>query len=241
MPHTRRVVDASQFPPLRPVPGYLAVVDFVRREISLGRLLPGDRLPAERRLAEQLGVARETLRQALRVLEGGGFLSIERGANGGAVILADVVDDAVLRSELRTRKDSLVQLIEYRAEIESSAARLAATKRTDADVDAMRAAQAELSGAEDKDVSRSADTAFHLAVATAAGNPFLLQAVEDARATMFFPVDLATFEFVKETSHRGHEAVLRAIADRDPDAAAAAMREHVEQTRVDLMALIDAE
>ena len=51
---------------LQPVSGYQAVAGFLRREMALGRIRPGDRLPPERKLAEQLGVSRETLRQALR-------------------------------------------------------------------------------------------------------------------------------------------------------------------------------
>lgn len=89
---------------VRAIPGYQAIVDHLRREISLGRIIPGDRLPAERKLAEQFGVARETLRQALRVLEGSGQIVIQRGAAGGPVVQGVFMDpDAMLR-ELRDRK-----------------------------------------------------------------------------------------------------------------------------------------
>lgn len=222
----------------RAVTGYLGVVDFLRREISLGRILPGDRLPAERKLAEQLGVARETLRQALRVLEGSGQIVIVRGTAGGAVVQDHGLTPDFVRQELRSRKDSLLSLVEYRAEIESSAARLAAGRHDEADLDRMNQAQVSLAEASNKDESRRADTAFHLAVAQASGNQHLAGSIEDARAEMFYPVDLASFDFVKESSHSQHQEVIDAIARGDHEGASAAMRAHIEHTRYEILKLI---
>lgn len=225
-------------PPTRPIAGYTGVVDHLRREMSLGRILPGDRLPPERKLAEQLGVARETLRQALRVLEGSGQITVTRGTSGGAVVQDHRPDPELVLAELRSRREDLLSLVEYRAEIESAAARLAAERRTDDDLAAMEHAQTELSQAANKDESRRADTAFHLAVAGAAANPHLAEAIEDARADMFHPVDLAAFDFVMESSHHQHDQVLEAIRSQDPDQAAAVMRKHVEHTREEMVRLI---
>lgn len=223
----------------RATSGYLGVVDFLRREISLGRLLPGDRLPAERKFAEQLGVARETLRQALRVLEGSGQILIVRGTSGGAVVQDHGLSPEFVRHELRARRVSLLSLVEYRAEIEAAAARIAAERHQSADIEAMREAQAQLGEATNKDEFRRADTAFHLAVAQSSGNAHLAAAVEDARAEMFLPVDLADFDFVKETSHTEHHAVLEAIAAGEGERAATLMREHIERTRRELLQVID--
>lgn len=227
---------------LRPdhtISGYAEVVDFIRREISLGRLLPGDRLPAERKLAEGLGVARETLRQAFRVLEGSGQIVIVRGTAGGAVIQDNSVAPEVALHELHERRDALLTLVEFRSEIETIAARLSASRRTDDDLEEMREAQEALRAATNKDESRRADTAFHLAVARSAGNSHLTAAIEDARASMFHPVDLATFEFVKESSHSQHQLVLDNIEKGDEVAASIAMRDHIDSSRAEMLRLID--
>jgi DNA-binding FadR family transcriptional regulator len=220
------------------VSGYVGVVDYLRREISLGRLLPGDKLPPERRLAEQLGVARETLRQALRVLEGSGQIVITRGTAGGAVVREHTPNAELVLHELRARREGLIDLVEYRAEIESAAARLAAMRSSQDDVRAMVDAQRALAEASNKDESRRADTAFHLAVANASRNVHLAEAVEDARAEMFYPVDLASFDFIRESSLQQHQAVLDAVTAGDSALAAATMRAHIEHTRDEMDRLI---
>lgn len=225
--------------PSHPISGYAEVVDYIRREISLGRLLPGDRLPAERKLAESLGVARETLRQAFRVLEGSGQITIKRGTSGGAIVQDNSVAPEVAIHELRQRRDALLTLLEYREEIETIAARWSATRRSEADLEAMQEAQEALRLATNKDESRRADTAFHLAIASAAGNPHLSASIEDARASMFHPVDLAAFVFAKESSHTHHQLVLDEIAKGDGDAASAAMRRHIQSSRLEMLRLME--
>jgi GntR family transcriptional repressor for pyruvate dehydrogenase complex len=217
--------------PERAAPGYQGIVDHLRREFVLGRLRPGDRLPSERSLAEHLGVARETLRQAFRVLEGSGQIVVTRGARGGAIVQAAIVDPMRIRADVDTLADSIMPLTEYRSIIEGSAASLAAERRTDADLAELEAAQHGLLESTALDASRHADTRFHLAVAAAAGNPMLTSAIEDARVQMFTTVDLLSFPFVKESSFSAHGEVLEAIRAGDPAAAAAAMRAHLAVTR----------
>ena len=215
----------------RSVLGYQAVVDHLRREFMLGRLRPGDRLPAERQLAEHLGVARETLRQAYRVLEGGGHIQIRRGAHRGAIVQDSFIDRSQLISEVAGRTDEIIELIEFRSIVETAAAQLAAVRRTDDELRAMEHAQQELQAAELLPELRAADTRFHLTIAAAAGNPRLTTAIEDARVAMFEPVDMLDIRFVKDASVDGHAALLSAIRARDPEAAAAAMRGHLGDTK----------
>lgn len=227
--------DASH---VRSVPGYQAVVDFLRREIILGRIRPGDRLPSERRLAEQLGVARETLRQALRVLEGSGQVVIHRGARGGAIVQESIVDPRLILDDVATRTEEILALAEFRSVVDAAAAGLAAVRRTEADLVLMRSAQEELSAATTLPDSRLADTAFHLAVAHASGNPELVRAIEDARVKMFAPVDLLSFRFHKEASLEGHARVLEAITDGDSPRATGEMQQHLAVTRAEFEQLL---
>ena len=216
--------------PPRPISGYQAIVDHLRREMILGRIRPGDRLPPERQLAEQLGVARETLRQALRTLEGSGQIAIRRGSRGGAFVQASMVEQWRIRQDVQERAGDIATLVEFRAVIDSAAARFAAERRSETDLAAMENAQAELEAAETLHGSRIADTAFHLAVAHASGNHELAVAVEDARVKMFAPVDLLGFQFLKKSCIEGHSLVLAAVQDRDPDRAAAEMTRHLTAT-----------
>lgn len=225
--------------PARSAPGYQGIVDHLRREFILGRLRPGDRLPSERALAEHLGVARETLRQAFRVLEGSGQIVITRGARGGAIVQAAIVDPSRIRADVDALAGSIIPLTEYRSIIEGAAASLAAERRGEADLEELTDAQADLLASETLHDSRHADTRFHLAIAAAAGNPVLMSAVEDARVQMFTTVDLLSFPFVKESSYSAHGEVLAAIRAGDPDAAAAAMRAHLAVTREEFRRLFE--
>ncbi len=178
-----------------------------------------------------LGVARETLRQAYRVLEGGGHIVIRRGAHGGAIIQESFVDRSRMISEVAERSEEIIQLVEFRAIVETAAAQLAAVRRTDAELREMEEAQRELSAATLLPDLRAADTRFHLAIGQAAGNPRLTSAIEDARVAMFQPVDALDFRFVKDASLDGHDALLDAIRAQDPDAAARAMQTHLGVTK----------
>ena len=66
---------------------YEVAADNIRRAIALGRFLPGDKLPPERELSEQMQVSRTTIREAVRVLEGEGLITVKRGALGGLVVM----------------------------------------------------------------------------------------------------------------------------------------------------------
>src|SRR4051794_26240322 len=101
-----------------------------------GRLSSGDRLPSERELGEQFGVSRMTVRDALRVLEARGLISVKVGARGGAFV-ADATADRVAESMstmLRLKRMSLSELAEARKIIEGAAAELAAQRADDDDI-----------------------------------------------------------------------------------------------------------
>lgn len=221
------------------VAGYQAIVDHVRREIALGRLAPGDKLPAERRLAEQLGVARETLRQALRVLEGAGEISIQRGSSGGAFVRPSDEDPAARLRALQGKRGEILELVQFRGIVEAAAARLAAEARTAELVERLDAAIVDMEQATTLAESRRADTDFHLAIAEGSGNALLVRAVEDARVRMFEPVDVLAVHFVKSSSLDAHRALRAAIAAGDGAAADREMRDHLATTAGEFERLIE--
>ncbi|MQY31963.1 FadR/GntR family transcriptional regulator [Nocardia aurantia] len=214
MPHVRRHPLAAQ-----------------AAEVLLGRIRAGEwplghRLPGETTLAAQLGVGRSTLREAIRELAGQGVLESRQGA-GVFVTALDVVEDW----ESVLRRADIVTVIEARLAIEAEAAALAATRRTPADLRAMRRALTERAAASDpvEDLV-DADTAFHRTVIVAAHNGVLLQMFD-----AFVPrLHHAMLDMLRirpladpEADHDAHERLFEAIRARAADAAATASRVHL--------------
>jgi GntR family transcriptional repressor for pyruvate dehydrogenase complex len=225
--------------PANSVPGHVKVVEIIQREIALGRILPGEKLPAERKFAEQLGVSRETVRQALRTLEGSGVLSIKRGASGGAFVCEVEMSQAEVKSILRNQLAEVLQLIDFREILEGAAAKALATSHSPEIIDDIDSAITQLENATTLSESRSADTAFHLAIARGTKNSFLLKSIEDARVRMFQPVDAFHVEFVKKSSLKAHRDIRHAIAHGDAAQAEHLMKSHLNQTSIEFKKLID--
>ncbi len=221
--------------PLYAPPAYVAVVDRLRRAIALGVVLPGDRLPAERTLAERLGVSRVTVREALRVLQGEGLLFTKRG-QGGTVVAAARRDKA--RTEPGYEVE-VAEVFEFRVAVESMAARLAAERGSRLLLETLNECQRAMAASTDVDTFRRADSEFHLTVAKMSGNQMLRRAVEDARAAAFSLLDLREFTVVHQSSIRGHAAILKAIDGRDAEGAAGAMTQHVCDAQGEVLAALE--
>ena len=216
-------------------------LDQIRRAIVTGRFLPGERLPAERELAGQLGVSRTTVRAALRVLQAEGLIEIRRGRSGGPVVARTDVAPAVARRAVRARLEQIEEVFDFRIAVEGACARLAAARRSQADVDPLRQcmdrmdAYVEVAGYAESEVAPPSrflamDAEFHRLVAGAARNAMLAAAVEDARAEMFQPIG-SLFRTLHPTANAHHDEILEAIVARDGARAEAAMIAHIEGTR----------
>lgn len=210
-----------------------ALADDLRARIHRGELGPGDRLPAERELAGDLGVSRQRLRDALRELEGEGYLLSRRGAHGGWFVTELARPFAAWAA--RSRHD-IDDMVDFRLAVECRAAALAAGRRSRQDLRAMTDAVEALTDAEPR-AYRLADVAFHSAVALAARSERLFAAVERARGELFEPVEELWHDHRTSESQESHRAVLDAIEASDPEAAAKAMADHIETTRRELLAL----
>ncbi|MBB4660657.1 FadR/GntR family transcriptional regulator [Conexibacter arvalis] len=224
--------------PLVVAPAYAVVVDHLRRAIHLGRYAPGDKLPPERTFAPQLGVSRVTLREAIRVLEGEGYLTTRRGATGGVIVLGHGVPREQLLEQVRERRDEIVALLQFRLVNERLAAERAATRIEPQQLDELERTIAELRAAEAIGAFRQADSAFHLTIAQAADCELLRKAVEDARAAMFLPLDAIEYELIRAATLRGHQRVLAALRRGDAAAAGRAMAAHVRATERELDAVL---
>lgn len=215
-----------------------AVADHLRRLIHRGEIGPGDRLPAERELAEQLGVARISLREAIKSLQNDGYVEVRRGARGGTYVIELDEPVARWRARMRTESGEFDDIVDYRIALETEAARLAAARRNDTHLTALRTAISNLEQANNRAAFRLSDSQFHTGLAQASGNTRLESAIEAARADLFATHDLIPYINPIAESVRDHEAIYRAVRDGDQDASAAAVREHIENARTQLWEIV---
>jgi GntR family transcriptional regulator, transcriptional repressor for pyruvate dehydrogenase complex len=215
---------------------YELVVEQVRRAVQLGRFGPGDKLPPERELAQQLGVSRTTVREAIRVLQGEGLLEILRGRNGGAMMVAPAVSPQEIEMRLRGRLAELKSVADFRMIVEPAAAKLAAERRRTADLKALRAlltSLQELADRADEEPGPSrffgVDSEFHHRIAETSRNDMLVAAVDEARARLFTPIG-AIFISLHPDANTLHREIFEAIDAQEPEIAESTMRQHVSLT-----------
>jgi GntR family transcriptional regulator, transcriptional repressor for pyruvate dehydrogenase complex len=220
----------GQLGPIEIPPAYEVVVRYLRRGIHLGEFPPGSKLPRERDLAERLGVSRATLREALRQLKGEGYVEIHRGQRGGVFVRGERASQDVLRRWFEDQGTDMAGVFDFRAMVESLAARRAAARADDALVDRLTDLNARMDEATEIGAFRLADLRFHMAIAEAAGAPLVRTAVEEARAALFVPFQLLGFEDMRTRSVPEHAKIIDAVRAGDGETAAAEMAGHVRAT-----------
>lgn len=211
------------------------VADQLREAIFSGRLGPGDKLPPERQLAQQFGVSRLVLREALRSLERVGLLMIKRGYGGGAFV-SEMDKKAVTRSlsvMIRLGETSVDDLTEARLIYEPKIARLAAERATEEDIAALKRVLDEQKAANTPDTfGQPTSHSFHRFIAETTKNPMLVilvDAVMDSVGASVKHVRLPSGANHKMLS--AHERLYRAIKAHKPDLAYRIMLEHVLEFR----------
>ncbi len=234
---------AELFRPVSTQNAFEAVVEQVAAAIDLALLVPGDRLPPERELASLLDVSRPTVREALRVLAGSGYVCIRRGAAGGAFVVErpQVGEAERVREALRARLRELLALLEWRRVIEAEAAALAAVRVTDDELRSLRARMVQSGGrsVQGRERWRAADTRFHIAIAKASGNPHMLEAVRVVRARLATALDaLIDAALGSAAAAEEHEAIMAALQARDPERARATSARHGHATEERLRAFL---
>jgi GntR family transcriptional repressor for pyruvate dehydrogenase complex len=206
---------------------YEQVAEQITRWVAEAGLGAGDRLPPERELAVQLGVSRATLSQALVALEVVGVVAVRHG--DGTVLTGAQPAAAPVLSAIRAHADRLPEVIDARDALETKIARLAAERRTEDDLVAIRDALDAM--AADIDAGGrgvEGDELFHGAVTRAAHSRLLAEMM----ATIGELIRESRIESLSQperprNSLAGHRAVADAIAAGDADAAARAMHEHI--------------
>src|SRR5687767_6305982 len=173
---------AAVFEPVQAVTTFEETVERLGTAIRLGLLGPGAQLPPERDLAEQLGISRSTLRQALTALTQSGHLVAVRGRAGGRFVAE--APPLPQSSRVDLEEERWRELLDYRVAVECGAAVLAAERATAADFARLRRHVADMQSVEDFAVYRQADVFFHLALAEAAGSGRLVAAMTEVQGGM---------------------------------------------------------
>jgi len=217
---------------------YEEIAATLRRRVVAGALEPGERLPTETMLATEFGVSRATVREALRQLDAQSLIRTSKGATGGSYVTLPSAGhlSASLRSGIGLLADaedvSLDELFEARLLLEVPAARLAARRRREDDLERLRAAipgdPLELGTQEQ--FAYNAD--FHSVVLEASGNVLLAiaaQPVFDVLQTRLARSRLGSR--FHRTINAHHRTIAGAIEAGDEDAAGREMLAHVEYLR----------
>jgi len=225
--------------PIRKPATHELVIERIRRAIHLCTYLPGDRLPPEREIADQLAVSRESVRDAIKVLVDEGYLISRRGASGGLTVTSLMQPMEHMKARLRDEAENFLHLMEFRRANESLAARLAAERRDGADLARIRQAIEDLRSNDGIPRFRKADSDFHLTVAAAARNPYVEEAIESARDAIFLLVN-RDYPILLPSTLEGHTRVYEAIAAGDSAAAHAAMAEHIDIAAQELVGVVAA-
>ena len=211
------------------------VSDYLRRVVHRGELGPGDRLPPERQLAEALGVGRVTLREALQELEDEGYLVRRRGVNGGAFVTDLVRPFDAWRAGAASDRDRLQELWDLREAVEVQIVRLAALRRTTADLNELEAANVQMHDAGTRAEFRRADLRFHGQLAVAARSQRLSALMYATRGELFSPVEPDVVMTRVRRAAGGHAGVADAVRARDAGAAEEEMRVHLRAAQSEML------
>jgi GntR family transcriptional regulator, transcriptional repressor for pyruvate dehydrogenase complex len=236
-PEVRPIFDA-----IEPQRAHEHVAEQIRRQIGLGIIAPGEALPPERELARLFGVGRVTIQLAIGLLEADRLITTRRGRSGGSFVLAPAdrhgpLDLRVL--EVAQSAGLIGEAIDFREVVEPAAARAAARSRTKRELAAISAAAERMTAADTDAEFMREDTAFHLAIARATGNRFLVEAIEQGRLHLNSVLALLPDTRAwHEMSVKEHEAILDAVVRRDPETAHDLMYKHVKGTARSVRALL---
>ncbi|MDE1939245.1 MAG: FadR family transcriptional regulator [Alphaproteobacteria bacterium] len=222
-----------------------SAMDALMARIRVGDFQVGDRLPTEPEVMAELGVSRTVVREAVSRLQASGVVETRHGI--GTFVVASPSGMNLDTSVVTTLHD-LIAMLELRISLETDAAALAASRRTDGHIAAMRGALDDLQ----RDLNEGRDGAgsdfqFHLQIALATGNPYF-ENVFRYLGTATIPrthIDTAAFAaepgsaYLRRTNSE-HEYIFEAIKRQEPETARAAMRMHLSSSQERLRRASDA-
>lgn len=222
---------------------YEQIVEQIEESILRGQLKPGDQLAPERELAQQFGVSRTAVREAVKALREKGLVE---AYSGKGTFVTDGTSQAIRQSlDLMLKigqPGNLAQLEEVREILEPDIAALAASRADEQHLTAMREAIAVMDRTQkEPEAYIEADLDFHLALAEAADNPIILSLIDSIVGLLREQrMKIFCVEGGPARGQHHHKRILEAVERRDTDAARAAMRAHMQQVRSDSQSSVPA-
>ncbi|MHA6721077.1 FadR/GntR family transcriptional regulator [Sphingomonas sp. RS6] len=224
---------------------YQRVAAAIAEAIEGGQWAPGTRLPGERDLAEEYGVSRPTIREAMIALEMKGWIEARHGS--GLYVMRRDGQATAMRGDALNLDVGAFDLTEARILFEGEAAALAAVSITDEQLAELEGIVAEMAAADPEQAEAyDADRRFHVAIANATGNAAVRNVVEylwDLRTRS--PLSATMFDRARRSGVNPrvaeHRPILEALSERDPNAARAAMRGHLRGVVDDLLEATELE
>jgi GntR family hexuronate regulon transcriptional repressor len=207
---------------------YQRVANAIVEEIRSGKYPPGDRLPPERELAEEFGVSRPTVREAMIALEIRGIVEARRGSG------IYVIDTPESDTEEAVLDIGPFEVTEARRLFEGESAALAAAIITDEEIAKLETLLQRLAANATTEIGERADRDFHIAIAEATRNSAISSVIENLWDMRYkSPMCMKMFDRAREAGVQprvdDHTEILKALKARDPQAARAAMRNHLDR------------
>ena len=216
----------------------LQLVESIGDRVRDGRVAPGDKLPTEAAIMAEFGVSRTVVREAISKLQASGLVETRHGIGTFVVGLGDATPFRIAPEQFATLRD-VIAVLELRIGVETEAAGLAAQRRTPENLREMRTAlDAFASAIEEGRDAVGPDFQFHLEIARATQNPHFtdlmgtlgLMIIPRARLDPAEALSDERRAYLRRVNGE-HENICDAIANQDPDAARAAMRTHLANSR----------
>jgi GntR family transcriptional repressor for pyruvate dehydrogenase complex len=238
------MVLVDKFPEIHPTeqagqPGYEQVAQRIVTYIRTEHLQPGDRLPTERALGEQLGVSRTVIREAVKMLSALGIVRVRQGSGLYVNSESQPFTTTAIMLPMTVSPENVQSLFDFRFTIETQTARLAAERITPRDLRVLEeivernyhcAEIQDIPGLSESDAQfYQSDAQFHHGIAEATHNPFFISSV-----TAIFRLQHWVTSVVTENqmgsylrAAQQHRTIFTAIKNGQPEEAAEAMREHI--------------
>jgi GntR family transcriptional regulator, transcriptional repressor for pyruvate dehydrogenase complex len=206
----------------------------IKEDIISGNYPVGSMLPHEKEMASQLNISRPTVREALRLLESEGLVSIRPGPRGGPRVERPNVETVTrsLTTLFQYERVTLAELLEARRAIEPACAEVAARQADDSDIALLRRSVETMEAKlDDEAVFWSENANFHLALVNAGRNTVLRTLMEALRDLLYqFTSDMHIESDDRADTLDAHRAIMEAIAAHDPERAYQAALAHLENS-----------
>jgi len=210
---------------------YHEIVDQIQELITAGRIKPGDRLPPERELAELFKASRNSVRDAIRVLEQMGLIESRQG--DGTYVRSVSAEDLAepLALMLLQSRTQMRELWEVRRVLEPALAEFAASRITEEELDELEVIlEAQRRKVEAGSIALEEDTAFHYGIAEAARNTVILRTLDTLVDLLRQSRERSLQQHDRPAySLAGHKRILAALRRRDPEGARAEMLRHLRE------------